>query len=97
MNISNSKISLKDASSISINPAMKTAIKKPGKAYNDFMNSHYITGQQPITNVRIKDKKNNISGGSYHIDDDEYKGFLDMYAKEIIVKNKFYPENITIS
>jgi P4 family phage/plasmid primase-like protien len=93
MNISKSKISVKDSSSISVNPAMKTAIKKPGKAYNDFINSHYTNGQQPITNVRIKDKKNNISGGSYHIDESEYKDFLDMYAKEIIVKN--IPEYLT--
>jgi P4 family phage/plasmid primase-like protien len=36
------------------------------------------------TNTRIKDIKNGISGGTYHIPDNEYDSFLKMYYHEVI-------------
>lgn len=68
---------------------------KPAKQFTDFMNSHYITKEdkKPITNARIKNKELGISGGSYHIDENEYEDYLKMYAKEIIVKK--IPEYFT--
>lgn len=86
--------SKKKRSSVSNDITMKQGIK-PSKQFNDFMYSHYITkeNQKPMTNVRIKDEKSGISGGSYHIDENEYEDYLKMYAKEIVVKN--IPEYFT--
>jgi hypothetical protein len=40
-----------------------------------------------ITNTRIGDKKT-ITGGSYHISDDDYDSFLKVYYNDIVLKNK---------
>jgi len=40
-----------------------------------------------ITNTRIGDKKT-IPGGSYHISDNDYDSFLEVYYNDIVLKNK---------
>ena len=40
----------------------------------------------PSTNTRIGDKKSNISGGNYHIPDNEYYKFLNCYYDHVFVK-----------
>lgn len=54
-----------------------------------FLNNHFIKKDSglTITNTRISDKKT-ISGGSYHIQDDEYESFLKLYYNEIVLKKK---------
>ena len=42
----------------------------------------------PITNTRIGDKELNIFGGSYHISDDKYETFLNIYHQNVFEKNK---------
>jgi len=60
----------------------------------DFLAKHVhkkdlpTTNPKPVTNTRIGDPKLNIHGGSYHIPDDMYSIFLDLYANEIISGKK---------
>ena len=63
--------------------------------YFDFMKSHLINRDSDLkpTNTRIGDKTLNIFSGSYHISEEEYGEFLDLYYKEVIVNKK--PEYIT--
>jgi len=42
----------------------------------------------PITNTRIGDKDLNIFGGSYHIPDNKYETFLNIYYQNVFEKNK---------
>lgn len=53
---------------------------------NEFLNKHYINRDDglPMTNTKIGSKTN--SGGSYHIPDEEYDQFLDLYYKDVIKK-----------
>uniref|UniRef100_A0A6C0JE41 SF3 helicase domain-containing protein n=1 Tax=viral metagenome TaxID=1070528 RepID=A0A6C0JE41_9ZZZZ len=61
---------------------------------SDFLSKHVhqkdlpTTNPKPVTNTRIGDPKQSIHGGSYHIPDEEYGQFLDLYAKDVIVGKK---------
>ena len=61
----------------------------------DFMKNHLIkkAEDKPSTNTRIGDPLMNIFGGSYHIPDNEYDRFLDLYYEETFVKKR--PEYLT--
>lgn len=65
------------------------------RLFKDFISKHYITSDksQPITNTRIGDRENGISGGSYHIDVNVYDEFLKLYYNAIILDGK--PEYLT--
>ena len=60
--------------------------------FNDFLVKHLVTKGETgkiITNTRIPDKATNIYGGSYHIPDEEYDQFLQLYYRDVVsVKNK---------
>ena len=64
---------------------------RPGD-FEDFMRKHIIKKEDKdkfvSTNTRIGDVESRIFGGSYHIDDDEYNQFLDLYYEQIILKKK---------
>jgi P4 family phage/plasmid primase-like protien len=60
---------------------------------NDFLIKHAVkkgddVSLRPITNTRIGDKESNIYGGSYHIPDEEYNLFLELYYHDVIKKKK---------
>lgn len=58
-----------------------------------FLYAHRVPPGSGIipTNTRIGDKTLDIHGGSYHIPDDEYPVFLDMYRNEVVTgKSKEY-------
>jgi P4 family phage/plasmid primase-like protien len=80
-------------SSLNTNENVKnTAIKY--RDVFDFLSKHihqknpHSTNPKSVTNTRIGDPKQNIHGGSYHIDDSEYETFLKLYAEDVIVKKK---------
>ena len=55
--------------------------------YSAFLNQHYVKKgetQSVITNTKIGDKSLGISGGSYHISEEEYPTFLKLYFEEIV-------------
>lgn len=60
----------------------------------DFLSKHVhqknpnSTNPKAVTNTRIGDPKLSIHGGSYHIPEEEYDLFLELYAEEVIVKKK---------
>lgn len=61
--------------------------------YDTFMRNHKINSgdDKPSTNTRIGDKEKkdtNIFAGNFHIPDEEYAQFLQLYHDEIIAKNK---------
>ena len=64
------------------------------KDYYDFLSKKIIKKRTDsnntvtITNTRIGDSKSGISGGSYNIPDCEYEIFMDLYYRDIILKNK---------
>lgn len=66
-------------------------------SYTDFMQKHRIDKEDKSTestNTRIGGEKgSNIYGGNYHIPDDEYREFLNLYYREMVSKNK--PEYLT--
>lgn len=55
-----------------------------------YLNNHFTKKDSglEITNTRIGDKTEKISGGSYHISDTEYDSFLKLYFREVIVKKE---------
>lgn len=73
-------------------PPVSTAVKKKAPtAYEQFLNSHRVetkgkSAQQhlPITNTRIGDRKGGLKGGNWHIPDNEYYSFLDLYYRDVI-------------
>lgn len=62
---------------------------------DEFLKRHSIRHEnpKPITNTRIGDKSMGIFGGSYHIPDDEYNQFLEIYYKHTIQNGN--PEYLT--
>ena len=54
---------------------------------SDFLQKHFVTKEnrltKPITHTRIGDKSSNISGGSYHIPDDDMETFMNVYYKNV--------------
>lgn len=69
-----------------------TTTKASCTDFNDFLIKHLVQKgdtTKVITNTRIPDKTSNIYGGSYHIPDEEYDLFLQLYYKDVIsVKTK---------
>jgi len=57
----------------------------------DFLRKHQIkkddADPKPSTNTRIPDQKNGIYGGNYHIPDDKYEQFLNLYYRDVLSKN----------
>jgi P4 family phage/plasmid primase-like protien len=53
----------------------------------EYLQKHNVSKEnpKPITNTRIADKQNGIYGGSYHIPDDEYDTFLQIYYNHVFV------------
>lgn len=56
----------------------------------EFLKSHQINKSSDLvsTNTRIGDKELQLYGGSYHIPENEYSTFLNLYYSEVFVKNK---------
>lgn len=71
----------------------KQSISKQ-KMFN-FMKDRIIPKDSSLksTNTRIGDKNLNVFGGSYHIPEEEYQEFLDIYHQEVFVNKK--PEYLT--
>ena len=59
-------------------------------SYETFMKQHAAKkdSTEIITNTRIGDKSLNIFGGSYHIPDNKYDEFLQLYYNNIVKHNK---------
>jgi P4 family phage/plasmid primase-like protien len=70
----------------------KLSTGKSYKDFNDFLQKHTVQkgsdSSMPITNTRIGDKTLNIYGCSYHISDEEYPLFLNLYHNDIIKTKK---------
>ena len=83
-------------------PSMKAMNKSKSKQqvvvteyrnYQDFISKHHIDKDDKetfITNTRIGNP-----GGKYHISDEEYPTFLDLYYRDIVSKgaNEYLTEN----
>lgn len=57
----------------------------------DFLQDHKYdksTHQGGATHTRIGKPTSNIHGGSYHIDDDSYDQFMELYYQQVVVKKK---------
>jgi P4 family phage/plasmid primase-like protien len=81
---------------VSIKKKMNTNTSKNSKAkFFDFMKNHVISkdSDKKSTNTRIGDKSMNIYGGNYHISEEEYQTFLDLYFQEVFIKKN--PEYLT--
>ena len=75
--IKNYRIKLSSASSTPAEPKYKN--------YQEFIRNHYIDKDDKttvITNTRIGNP-----GGKYHINDNEYYAFLDLYYRDIVAKS----------
>lgn len=92
-----------DETAIAIKPVKRPKIRTVAesstkyKDLNDFMIKHVIkkedkSEKQP-THTRIGDQSQGIHGGSYHISDDEWPTFMQLYYKQIVEKNA--PEYLT--
>ena len=59
---------------------------KKSKQFTQFQIDHCRKKEDPreITNTKIGNQKHGILGGSYHIPDDEYGDFLDIYYSEVL-------------
>ena len=71
---------------------------KKDKKYNQFIQEHRIQKSGgdtsvKITNTRIGNTELEIYGGKYSIPDNKYKEFLQLYYREVFVKNQ--PEYLT--
>ena len=68
----------------------KSTLKSNQNTLNSFLKSHVIKkdSQEKSTNTRIPNDKNEIYGGKYHISQDKYSEFLDIYYREVFLKNK---------
>jgi P4 family phage/plasmid primase-like protien len=72
-------------------PSVSAPPSPPAKMnFFEFLKSHQInkTSQLVSTNTRIGDKELQLYGGSYHIPEDEYPLFLNLYYNEVFIKNK---------
>lgn len=71
---------------------IKHSVKKPKSSDNlanvaiNAAGAELIEPKTP-THTRIGDQANGIYGGSYHIPDDEYLTFMQLYHREVITKN----------
>ena len=59
--------------------------------FNEYLVNHLVKKDSglKVTNTRIGDKSARISGGTYHIADDNYELFLKLYFREIVQKGKY--------
>ena len=87
--------SQKTTNQVIMTPSSNNIIEKSSKInFYDFLNRHYIKKDdsmlqaKPMTNTRIGDKTLGITGGSYHIPDEEYDDFMRLYFHEIIKKEE---------
>ena len=73
----------------------KSTSKSLQTPLNTFLKSHIIKKDSPekSTNTRIPNEKNEIYGGKYHIPQDKYSEFMDIYYREVFLKNK--PDHLT--
>jgi len=81
-----------------ISMKMSNDIRKTDNSVNnlnqtlvDFLRKHQIkkddNEQKQSTNTRIADAKLSIYGGNYHIPDDKYEQFLNLYYRDVLSKN----------
>ena len=61
-------------------------IKPPATSTAELDERRSVTIPQEKTNTRIADRTGGISGGTYHIPDNEYPEFLRLYHEEIVSK-----------
>ena len=56
----------------------------------DFLHANYIQkgDGKPSTHFRIADRNNNVSGGNYHISDEDYAHFLHLYFNRTYVNGR---------
>lgn len=56
-------------------------------ALSQFLKQHFVTKEnpKPITHTRIGSKDDGIVGGSYHIPDEKYDQFLELYYNHVFV------------
>ena len=77
---------------MSVQPKSTTnpIIKTNQNTLNSFLKSHVIKkdSQQKSTNTRIPNEKNEIFGGKYHIPQDKYSEFMEIYYREVFMKNR---------
>jgi len=66
----------------------KTVAKKSSKEFTQFQINHCRKKDDPreITNTKIGNQKHGILGGSYHIPQNEYNQFLDIYYNEVLAQ-----------
>lgn len=66
----------------------KTVAKKSSKEFTQFQINHCRKKDDPreITNTKIGNQKHGILGGSYHIPQNEYNEFLDIYYNEVLAQ-----------
>jgi P4 family phage/plasmid primase-like protien len=65
--------------------------KKNYKNLTDFLINHVVKKGDKncvITHTRICNKENNIYGGAYTIEENEYEEFMDLYYEDVLIKNK---------
>ena len=69
---------------------IKSTTKSNQNTLNSFLKAHLIKkdSQEKSTNTRIPNDKNEIYGGKYHISQDKYSEFLDIYYREVFLKNR---------
>ena len=66
----------------------KLVAKKSSKEFTQFQINHCRKKDDPreITNTKIGNQKHGILGGSYHIPQNEYNEFLDIYYNEVLAQ-----------
>lgn len=70
-------------------PSKRKAVsKKSSKEFTQFQINHSKKKDDPreITNTKIGNQKHGISGGSYHIPENEYGKFLEIYFNEVLAQ-----------
>lgn len=67
---------------------MTTSSVKPSSFDNYLRTHNAVKGSNSFTHTRIGDKTLSIYGGSYKIEDTEWKTFMDLYYKHVFVDGK---------
>ena len=70
---------------------MSNSVNNLNQTLVDFLRKHQIKKEdadpKQSTNTRIPDQKLGIYGGNYHIPDDKYEQFLNLYYRDVVSKN----------
>lgn len=76
-------------------PKSKTIVKTKSTPFTDFLYNHRVIKGSNVqaTHTRIGDDSKGIFGGSFHIPDEEWFTFMQLYYNDIIKKGK--PEYLT--